>query len=322
MIHHPTRRALAAAGLALAAPALRAQGTWPQRPVRVILPYPPGGGTDVLARALVDTMRPHLAQPIIVENRAGAQGVIGSEAVMRAEPDGSTLLVVTSAHNLNRYQMAHVPYDPVRDFTALGVLSRQILVLVAGRNQPFADVAGLVRHARANPGAVGFGATEALTAFAGHEFNRRAGVRTEEVQYRGGGLLMNDVVAGHLPIGWTSTASALPHLGTNQVRVLAVTTARRTALMPEVPTLQEAGVAGYEVSGWVAALGPPRMAPGVVEAIHAAFARAYAEPALAERFRTLGLEPDLMDPARSAAFLAADDARWARAAAEGAVVRP
>ncbi|TPG49636.1 tripartite tricarboxylate transporter substrate binding protein [Roseomonas nepalensis] len=326
MGQHLTRRGMAAATLAAAVAAAggaRAQGApaWPQRPVRVVLPYPPGGGTDVLARALVEVMRPHLAQPIIVENRPGAQGLIGSEAVSRAEPDGSTLAVVTSTHNLNKYQLPTIPYDPVRDFTPLAILSRQVLVLVAGRGQPFADVAGLVARARANPGAIGFGATEALTAFAGHEFNRRAGVQTEEVQYRGGGLLMNDIVAGHLPIGWTSTASALPHLATGQVRVLAVSTAARTGLMPEVPTVQEAGVPGYEVSGWVAALAPPRMAPALVREIHAAFARAYAEPSLAERFRTLGLEPGLMSPEETAAFLRADDARWAAAAAAGQIVK-
>jgi len=325
--HHIGRRAmLAGAGLALTAQATESQAqnpaaSWPQRPVRVILPYPPGGGTDVLARALVEAMRPNLAQPIIVENRPGAQGVIGSEAVARAEPDGSTFAVVTSTHNLNKYQLAQIPYDPVKDFTPVAILSRQILVLVAARNQPFEDVAGLVRYARANPGKVGFGATEALTAFAGHEFNRRASVQTEEIQYRGGGLLMNDIVAGHLPIGWTSTASALPHLATNQVRVLAVSTAERTQLLPDVPTVREGGVADYDVSGWVAALAPPRMPPALVREVHAAIARAYAEPALKERFRTLGLEPNLLDPERTAAFLKADDARWADAAAKGQIVK-
>lgn len=322
--HLTRRRLVAGAALTLVAPTVLAQGIqakWPQRPVRVVLPYPPGGGTDVLARALVDAMRPHLAQPVIVENRPGAQGVIGSEAVARAEPDGTMLAVVTSTHNLNKYQLPHIPYDPVRDFTPIAILSRQILVLVAARNQPFTDIAGLVRHARANPGAIGFGATEALTAFAGHEFNRRAGIETEEVQYRGGGLLMNDIVAGHLPIGWTSTASALPYLATGQVRVLAVSTAARTALMPDILTVQEGGVPGYEVSGWVAALAPARMPAALVSEIHTAMARAYAEPALAERFRSLGLEPGLMNPADTAAFLRADDARWSAAAAAGQIVK-
>jgi len=318
---HLTRRSVLAATTLLAAPARAEAPAWPTRPVRILVPYPAGGGTDILARAVADAIRPTLPQPIVVENRPGAQGAIGSEQVARSEPDGHTLLVVTSTHNLNKYQLQQITYDPLRDFTPVAVMTRQILVLVAGANQPFRDVPGLIAYARANPGAVGFGATEALTAWAGHEFNRRAGVRTEEVQYRGGGLLMNDIVAGHLPIGWTSTASAIPHLQTGRVRVLAVSTPQRTRLLPDVPTVQESGVPGYDVSGWVAMLGPAGMPPALASQIHAVLARAYADPALQQRFQTLGLEADLRDPAASAKFLKADDARWAAAAASGLIVK-
>lgn len=315
-----TRRAALAAPALLLTAGAGAQPAWPTRPVRFLIPYPSGGGTDILARAVADVLRPTLPQPIVVENRPGAQGAIGSEAVARAEPDGHTLLVVTATHNLNKYQLQQIPYDPLRDFTAVAVMTRLVYVLVTGSGQPFRDVPSLVAHARANPG-LGFGATEAVSAFAGHEFNRRAGVRTEEVQYRGGGLLMNDIVAGHLPLGWTSTASAIPHLQTGRVRVLAVTTGDRTRLMPEVPTVQEQGVAGYDVAGWVAMLGPPGMPAALAGRIHAALAEAYADPGLQARFPPLGLEADLRDPAASAAFLRADDARWAVAAAAGQIVR-
>jgi tripartite-type tricarboxylate transporter receptor subunit TctC len=315
------RRALLATPLALAAPARAQAPSWPSRPVRILVPYPAGGGTDILARAVADSLRPRLPQPIVVENRPGAQGAIGSEQVARSEPDGHTLLVVTSTHNLNKYQLQQIPYDPLRDFAPVAVMTRQILVLVAGVNQPFQDVQGLVAQARARPGGIGFGATEAVTAWAGHEFNRRAGVRTEEVQYRGGGLLMNDIVAGHLPIGWTSTASAIPHLQTGKVRVLAVSTPQRTRLLPEVPTVQESGVPGYDVSGWVAMLGPAALPASLAARIHGMLAEAYADPALQARFQALGLEADLRDPAASAEFLKADDARWAAAAAAGQVVK-
>lgn len=316
------RRPLLAMACALAMP-IRAQtaAAWPTRPVRFLVPYPSGGGTDILARAVAEALRPVLPQPIVVENRPGAQGAIGSEQVARAEPDGHLLLVVTSTHNLNKYQLQQIPYEPLRDFAPVALLTRQVLVLVAGTGQPFRDVPGLVAHARANPGAVGFGATEALTAFAGHEFNRRAGVRTEEVQYRGGGLLMNDIVAGHLPTGWTSTASALPHLATGRVRVLAVTTAERTPLLPDVPTMQEGGVAGYDLSGWVAMLGPAGLPAPLAARIHAVLAQVYADPALQARFQALGLGPDLRDPAATARVLAADDARWAAASAAGQIVK-
>lgn len=311
-----------AAGIMAAGPApARAQPAWPTRPVRLLVPYPAGGGTDILARAIADALRPMVPQPVVVENRAGAQGAIGSEAVARAEPDGHTLAVVTSTHNLNRHQLQQLSYDPVRDFAPVALLTRQVLVLVAGTGQPFVDLPGLLDRARRQPGGIGFGATEALTAFAGHEFNRLAGVRLEEVQYRGGGLLMNDIVAGHLPVGWTSTASALPHLGTGRVRVLAVSTAERTPLLPDVPTVAEGGVPGYAVSGWVAMLGPGGLPRPLATRIHSLLAEAYAQAALAARFAALGLQPDLRDPATTAEFLLADDARWAAAAAAGQIVK-
>lgn len=312
----------ALAGTGLARPALaQPRPEWPSRTVRFLVPYAPGGGTDILARAVGEAMRPHLPYPVVVENRAGANGVVGSEVVARAEPDGHLLLIVTSTHTLNRYAMNAIPYHPVTDFTPVALMTRQTLVLVSGTSQPFADLPALLTQARANPGGITYAATEALTSFAGQELNRRAGVRIEEVMYRGGGQVMNDIVAGHLPLGWTSTASAMPHLATGRVRLLGVSTATRTPLLPDVPTMQEGGVPGYDVASWVAMLAPPRMPRVLAERIHAAVARAYAEPALQERFRTLGLEPDLRGPEPFGAFLAADDARWAQAAAAGSVRR-
>ncbi len=314
------RRSLLAGLPMLAAPAL-AQPAWPNRPVRVIVPYPPGGGTDVLARAVVEAMRPHLAHPIVVENRAGANGAIGSEVIARAEGDGSTLGVVTSTHTLNKFAMGNLTYDPIRDFTPVALMSRQILVMVSGTSQPFDSLAGLLAAARANPGGIAFGQTEAVTRFAGTEFARLAGVQMQDVYYRGGGLLMNDIVAGHLPTGWTSTASAIPHLQSGRVRVLCVSTATRTALMPDVPTAQEGGVAGYDISGWVGMFGPKAMAPELAARIQAAVATAYADPTLRQRFLTLGLEADLRPPAAFARFLAEDERRWAEAAAAGRIER-
>ncbi|HYI83441.1 MAG TPA: tripartite tricarboxylate transporter substrate binding protein, partial [Acetobacteraceae bacterium] len=195
------RRALLAAPLLGYAAEARGQPAWPNRPVRFLVPYPPGGGTDVLARAIAEALRPHLPQPIVVENRPGAQGAIGSEVIARSEPDGHNLLIATSTHTLNKYQLQQIAYDPLRDFTPVDKLTTQTLVLATGASQPFSDLSGLLRLARAQPGRLGFGATEALTAFAGHEFNRLAGVRMEEIQYRGGGLMLNDLIAGHLPVG-------------------------------------------------------------------------------------------------------------------------
>jgi tripartite-type tricarboxylate transporter receptor subunit TctC len=242
----------AAAPGALAAPSSpRAQAAWPARPVRLVVPYAASGGTDILARALGEAMRPALAQPIVVENRAGAAGVIGSEIVARTEPDGHTLLAVVSTHVTNRHTMDRLPYDPIRDFTPIAVLTRNTMVCVASAAQAFDSFRGMLDHARANPGRVGTGSTEALSSFIGQEIARRAGVEMPDIAYRSGGLLMNDIVAGHLPSGWTSTASATPHMQTGRARVLAASTATRTPFFPDAPTVQEAGFPDFDFAGWV-----------------------------------------------------------------------
>lgn len=317
-----TRRALLTTPFLLTLPAAaRAQAWNPGRPVRVILPYPPGGGTDILARAVAEAMRPALGHPVVVENRPGANGAIGSDVLSKADGDGTTIGMVTSTHTLNKYAMASLSYDPLADFRPIAKMTTQTLVMVSGTAQPFSDVAGLLAAARARPGAIGFGQTEAVTRFAGTEFARLAGVQMEDVPYRGGGLMMNDIVAGHLPCGWTSTASAMPHLSTGRVRVLCVSTARRTPLLPDVPTAQESGVAGYDIASWVGMFGPKAMAAPLAEQIHAAVATAYRDPALVQRFQTLGLEMDLRPPAAFAEFLIADDARWAEALRHGRIQR-
>jgi tripartite-type tricarboxylate transporter receptor subunit TctC len=320
------RRSLLAAGAAthavLAAPSPpRAQAAWPTRPVRLIVPYAASGGTDILARALAEALRPALAHPIVVENRAGAAGVIGSEVVARAEPDGHTLLAVVSTHVVNRYHLPSLPYDPVRDFVPVAMLTRNTMVLVAAANQPFADFRGMLDHARQNPGRVGTGSTEALSSFIGQELARRAQVEMPDIHYRSGGQLMNDIVAGHLPVGWTSTVSATPHIAPGRVRVLAVSTATRSPFFPDVPTAQEAGVAEFDLSGWVALLGPARLPEALAQHIHGLLERAYADPSLRARFSALGVEADLRPPAALAEAMRREDRLWAAAAAAGHIQR-
>jgi tripartite-type tricarboxylate transporter receptor subunit TctC len=311
---------LGAAALALSAP-LGAQGAWPARPVRLIVPYAASGGTDILARALAEALRPSLPHPIIVENRAGAAGVVGSEVAARAEPDGHTLLMVVSTHVMNRYHLAAMPFDPVRDFTPVAMLTRNTMVLVAAANQPFDSLRAMVDFAKRNPGRVGTGSTEALSSFIGQELARRAGVEMPDIAYRSGGQLMNDIVAGHLPTGWTSTVSAMPHIGTGRVRVLAVSTASRTPYFPDAPTAAEQGVSEFDLSGWVALLGPPRMDPALVAQIGGAVQRVFDDAAFQQRLVALGVERDFRPPAALLEAMQRDDRIWA-AAAQAGHIRP
>ncbi len=317
------RRTLLLSAASLAAPtALLAQGAaWPSRPVRIVVPYAASGGTDLLARALADALRPHFPQPFVVENRAGAAGVVGSEAVMRAEPDGYTLLVVVSTHVMNRYHLPSMPYDPIRDFTPIAMLSRNTMVLVAGSGQPFDSLRAMIDYAKAHPGRVGTGSTEALSSFIGQELARRAGVEMPDVAYRSGGQLMNDIVAGHLPTGWTSTVSAGPHMQTGKVRVLAVSTAERTPAFPDVPTVQEQGVAEFDFSGWVGMLAPPRMDPALAARISQAMQRVFEDQAFQQRILAMGVERDFRPAPALLAAMQRDDRIWA-AAAQAGHIRP
>ena len=322
------RRSLFAACAAILAPAPgpRAQpsatAAWPGRPVRLVVPYAAGGGTDILARALAEALRPSLPQPVVVENRAGAAGVVGSEAVARAEPDGHTLLAVVSTHVMNRHHLAQLPFDPLRDFAPAAMLTRNSMVLAAGTVQPFADLGGMLERARREPGRIGTGSTEALSAFLGQELARRASVDMPDVQYRSGGPLMNDIVAGHLPVGWTSTASVTPHMQTGRIRVLAAAGAPRTPFFPDAPTLAEAGVPGIALSGWVALLGPAALPPAIAERLHALLEPAFAEAGFRQRLGALGIEPDLRPAAALAEEMRREDAFWAAAARAGTLKPP
>jgi tripartite-type tricarboxylate transporter receptor subunit TctC len=294
---------------------------WPRRTIRVIVPYAAGGGTDIFVRTLAEGLRPILGQAVVVENRPGANGVVGSEAVARGEADGHLFLVPTGSHVMNRYSMASLPYDPVRDFAPVTLLSRFPMVLVASNTAPFSDVAGLIAAARAQPRALGFGTSDAAISFAGNAFARMAGIEMAEVPYRGGAPLMNDLVAGHIPTGWNSTLASLAHIQSGRVRALGVTTASRSHLLPDVPTLAEAGVPGYEFAGWYGLFGPAALPAEIAARLHAAIETALAEPALRARLRDLGADLNLLGPSAFAAFLRDDDGRWARAAQEGLVTR-
>lgn len=289
--------------------------------MRIVVPYAAGGGTDIFVRTLAEGLRPILGQAVVVENRAGANGAVGTEALARGDPDGHLFLVPTGSHVMNRYSMPSLPYDPLRDFAPVALLSRFPLVLVAANEAPFHDVAGLVAAARAAPNAIGFGTSDAAISYAGNSFARLAGIAMTEVPYRGGAPLMNDVVAGHLPTGWNSTLAALAHIQAGRVRALGVTTAARSHLLPDVPTLAEAGVPGYEFAGWYGLFGPAALPPAVAARLHTAIEAALAEPGLRARLRDLGADLGLLGPDAFAAFLRGDDARWTRAAQDGLVTR-
>lgn len=317
--HHPPRRRILA-GLALGAlatPALGQAPAFPTRPIRVVVPYSAGGGTDLTTRLFADAIRPLLGQPLVVEVRPGANGVIGTEAVARSEPDGYTLVAVTSGHVLNKYTMPGIPFDPVKDFTAVSLMTRFALVLVGSMAAPFADMRGALAHARAKPGDLTIGSTTALGSVTAQEFARAADLQVTEVPYRGGGQMMIDIVAGTIATGFTSPQSATPHLASGRMRILGISSATRAIQLPEVPTIAESGVPGFESTSWFGLLGPAGLPPAVAQRIHDAIAQVIQDPAVRARAIELGCDGVVEGPARFAEIIRADDARWTRAAREG-----
>ncbi|MCK8787663.1 tripartite tricarboxylate transporter substrate-binding protein [Roseomonas sp. NAR14] len=294
---------------------------WPQRTVRLLVPYAPGGGTDVFARALAEGLRQVLGQSVVVENRPGANGAIGSEAVARGEADGSLFLVDTGSHVMNTYVMPSLPYQALRDFAPVALLSRYPLLLTASAAAPFADVKGLIAAAKAAPRSIGFGTSDAAISYAGNLFTRLAGIEMLEIPYRGAAPILNDLIAGHLPTGWNSTVAALPHLQGGRIRALGVTTTTRSPQLPEVPTLAEAGVPGYDFAGWYVMVAPAALPAGIAARMHAAIEQALLLPAVRERLLGIGADLGTLGPAPLRDFLREEDRRWAKAAQEGLIVR-
>ena len=295
--------------LALAGSPAGAQD-YASKPVRVVVPYAPGGGTDVLSRAIGERLQVALGQPVLIENRPGANGAIGSELVAKSAPDGYTLVVVTGTHVINPF-LQKVPFDSLNDFTPVTFAAISKMVLVAGLQQPFASVKELIAYAKANPGKVAIGNSESATMLTGELLKLMAGIDLQQVPYKGGAPLMTDVVGGHIPLAVTSVTTVMPFYKSQKLRVLGVSSKQRSGAMPDVPTIAEAGVPGYEVLSWYAILGPKGMPRPIAERLQREVAKIVGTPAMKERFDTLGAEAAATTPDETAAIMKADMDKWA-----------
>ncbi len=308
------RRALAILGAALLSGTARAQAPWPERPISLTVPFTAGGSADIAARILAERMAPRLGPTtrIVVENRAGAGGSLGAEHVRRQPADGYSLLLATaSSHGTNPAALpATTPYDPVADFTALALVGGGPMVLVVPGRSPHRSAADLFAALRASPGRLTFATSGAggighLTgAFV---MARAGGLTAEHIPYRGGAQVLAAMAAGEVDFSVEVLASAAPHIRDGTSRALAVSTPRRHPLVPEVPTMQEAGLAGFDVTTWNILLGPRGMEAALVARINAAANAALAEPGVRERMAAAGVDAaDPSTPEQARAFLAAE----------------
>ena len=310
------RRALALAGSALI-PALAAAQGQPRidRPVRIVVPYPPGGTSDLLARTVGARLSERLGQPVVIENKPGAGGVLGSQQVAKAAPDGSTLLLSTIAtHGIIPALQKPPPYDPVRDFTPITVVAGTPNVLLVNNELPVRTLADFLALARSKPGALNFGSTSlgGSPHMSGELLKVMAKVDMLHVPYKGAGPMLIDLMGGQITAAFDNLPSAMAHIKGGKVRALAVTTSRRWPTAPDIPTMAEAGVPGYEMSAWFGLMAPPGMARPLAQMLQREVAAILQEPGITRRLLELGADPGGITPEEFGRFLVAEREKWTR----------
>ncbi|HRO60348.1 MAG TPA: tripartite tricarboxylate transporter substrate binding protein [Burkholderiaceae bacterium] len=311
---------LGAAVLGISAPlaAAQAQANWPERAVKIIVPYPPGGTADVLGRLMAERLTETLKQSVIVENRPGAGGAIGAAAVARAAPDGYTLLMATIASHSIIPAIGTVPYDPIADFQPVVNVADTPNVLLVNVDTPYKSLADILAAARAKPGAITFGSTSlgGSPHMSGELLKSMAGVDLLHVPYKGGGPMLTDLIGGQVQLGFDNLPSSMPHIRSGKVRPIAVTTPERWPDAPEIPTIAEAGVPGYEVAAWFGILAPAGTPKPVVELLHRSSAEILKEPAFEKRLLELGAKPSGITPEQFSAMLERELGKWREVAAK------
>jgi tripartite-type tricarboxylate transporter receptor subunit TctC len=310
-------RAAAAALAALIALGAQAE-TYPSRPVKIIVPFGPGGFTDVVARILQTQLASALGQPVVIENKPGAGSTIGTGEVARAKPDGYTLAMVSTTHTITPSIYRKMPYDALADFTPVMKIAEGPYVLVVHPSLPAKNVKELVALAKAQPGKIDFassgnGSSQHLV---GALFAQMAGVKLNHVPYKGSGQAMQDLVGGQVMVSFVGGPNAVPYLANGRLRALGVTTGKRSADLPDIPTIDEAGVAGFDATLWLGLLAPPGTPADIVAKIREGVTKALSTPEARKLVNSAGVDVALSTPEEFAALLKSELERWARVVKE------
>lgn len=304
-------------GAALAAllVAASAQAQFPERPLRLIVPFAPGGNIDLTARTIAPGMSQALGQPVVVDNRSGAGGRIGAELAAKSAPDGYTLLLGSSGSlTINPVFGTNVSYDPLRDFTPTSLVSITPLVVTVHPSVPVKTIPALIALAKKQPGKLtaASAGTGSTTHFASEIFQIEAGVKFIHVPFKGSGPALIDLVAGHVDIMFDQLSTSSPHIRGGRLRALALTTSKRSSLLPEIPTIEEAGVRGYEVATWTGVFLPANAPKEIVMRIWKAAYDTLAQPSAREAFERLGAEPLRSTPEALAIRMRDEIAKWTK----------
>jgi tripartite-type tricarboxylate transporter receptor subunit TctC len=315
----PTRRKFiaGASALSLTAPALirsaSAQADYPNKPIRILVPYPAGGGQDTTARLLAEPLRQILGQTFVVENRAGAAGMLAADMVAKSAPDGYTLLLGGGGETAANGALfkGKITYDVVNDLTPIHVAVKAPIVLMVHAGTPYKTIQDLIAFAKANPDKLSYSSSGIgnLQHLSGELFNTMAGVKTVHVPYRGAAPAVTDIAGGQIPFGYNSLPAALPLIQDGKIRPIGVTSKERMPQLPDVPAIHEV-LNGYELVNYFGVFGPGKMPAAVVEKLNSAIEAAMKEPTLRSRFEGMGLLPQSQTPAQAKAFVAGEAAKF------------
>ncbi len=317
-----TRTVAAACMLAAVAPWAGAQ-TYPVKPVRMIVPFVPGGNTDIIGRVFAPKLSEFLGQQIVVENRGGAGSTIGTEVVARAAPDGYTLLMVSAAHTINPAMIKKLPYDPIKDFAPISIIADVPTAFVVHPSLPAKTVKEFIAIARARPGEINFSTAGRGTVghLAAELLSSMAKIKMVHVAYKGTGQSMVDLVAGHVQMQFPSMPAAIQYVRTGRLRMIAQTGKQRSGAAPEVPTMEQSGLPGFVVSSGFGLLAPAGTPRPIIDRIHAALVKALNDPAVKENLAKQGAEVVANTPEEYDRFNRAEIAKWLKVAA-GAGITP
>ena len=302
--------------------AVQAQTTaYPDKPIRLIVPYPPGGGTDVIARIVQERFQALLGQPVIIDNRGGAAGSIGTELAAKSAPNGYTVLFTLSSHTINPAIYPKLQFDTAKDFEPVGMVASLPQILVANMQFPASTVAELITLAKAKPGTLSFASVGNGSPghLAGELFKLRTGTEMTHIPYRGGGPAVSDVLGGQVPLLWVSIPAAAQFVKAGKLRALAVSTQKRSAAFPDVPTMQEAGVRDFEVDSWYAMFVPAKTPRPIIDKLSRVINTVVHEPAIRDKLLAQGSEGVGGKPEELGKVVTAELARWSKLAKDAKI---
>lgn len=287
---------------------------WPSRTIRLVAPFPPGGTVDLIARIMSAPLSQALGQQVIVENRPGGGGSIGTGIVAKAPPDGNTWVMVFDTHAVNPSLIPNMSFDTRRDLAPVMLIATGAMVITAHASQPYQKLSDLIDAARAKPGAIGYGSigTGSLAHLAMTQLNALANFSTTHVPYKGGGPLAQDAIAGHVPVAMATTALFAQHIKSGALRPLAVTSPQRDPALPDVPTVAEQGIAGFEASAWWGLFAPAGTPAPIIARMNAEMAKVLADPKIRERLQGQGMNLAASSPEELGRFVDAQIDRWGK----------